>query len=277
MRIVIPGIDASQSGLGQSAPLIHGLPGSGLRALYFYNSGTIGQAVTTFPDLSGKGNHATIYGTFAAPTQRAWGLEVQSVHGLVLSTGVPLGPQATVILAVASLIPGGETNVYQTFFSPSSNALPTNPALSQSHNASPVLNFDGNLAANVGTYGVLDGTTGRVVLGTPRVDIVGGPKAAAPAVLTVRIDTAASVLRLASNIGTERVVSRPEIAAHYGTSRGTVMLGAWGNSTFRTAATPNARLFGAAIYDRTLTTEEITRAMRAIRRPAELAGIVFAG
>lgn len=274
MRIVIPGIDASQSGLGKSMPLIAGMPADSLEALYLFNEGTDGQTVSVFSDASGKGNHAALYGSYAAPIKRAWGLEVQSVNGLMLATNVPIGQQCTVIVAMESLLPGNETSVYQFPFGPSANNYSTNPAVTVTHTVSPTVNFSGHLA--VGNYALFDGTVGRVVLGGPRHALVDGPTNNQPTVLGLRIDAPNDTVKLRANVGAELVVTRPEIGDHYAVDRGTIMLGAFANQAVRTAASPNARLFGAAIYSRALSDSVLATAMSAIRRNAEDAGIVFA-
>lgn len=274
MRIVIPGIDASQSGLGRSLPLVRGLPADGLQALYLFDNGQVGQPVNQFVDLSGKRNHGHLYGNYAAPVQRTWGVEVQSVNGLMIATGVPVGQSATVVLALEARVPGNESGVFPTHFGTTANAYNIDPAAYVANANTPVVNFSG--AGAFGSYALFDGTTGTSVLGATRTALVGGPGNSQPAVLGLRINGPANTMGLRANSGAEQVVSRASIGSHYAQDRGEILLGAWGQGSQRTAASPNYRLFGAAVYDRVLDDEMLSVAMRGIRRQAEAAGIVFA-
>ena len=192
----------------------------------------------------------------------------------MLSTGVPIGQQSTIIIAMAMLLPGSETGIYQYFFGTSANNYPTDPTSSFISSVSPTANFSG--VVDVGHYGIYDGTSERSVFGVPRIPISGGPSNGDPAVLAIRLDAGNDTMKLRANTGAEVSITRSEIGAHYAVDRGTIMLGTWKNAGVRTAASPHARLFGAAIYNRALSDTVLATAMAAIRRNAEQAGIVFA-
>ncbi|QBX34579.1 hypothetical protein E4191_07545 [Paracoccus liaowanqingii] len=274
MRIMVPGIDASQSGLGRATPTVRGMPADDLAALYLFESGQEGEIVTTFLDSSGNDRHGALHGAYAGGVKRPWGLEITGPHGMVIATGVPITATTTILLAIESLVPGGQPALYQSFYSPSTNNLLTDPTAATFGAVSPMINFDGSVAS--GNFALFEGVTGLPTLGTARLPITGGPSNNQPTSLALKIDAPANTLELLAQRGTPRVVTRAGVGAHYGDGEGNAMLGMWWHGGARPSVTPVARLFGAAIYHRVLDGAELQMAMAALRRPAENAGIVFA-
>lgn len=232
-----------------------------LVALYDMKGGSVGQGFFgPYPDLSGNGHEGLIYGDRAAPIQRAEGLEVADLNGLVVTTGIPATlTQYTVVVGARMRTAAQTTNPENTDAAISQLAhhlfgstMGTGTTKGGNHTvAGTAIGF------SVNQNRVYQRDPSAWISGVPRDYLVAGAgQAGQNIIMTREVDGPGGSVRLstlsdpvgilhtnASN-GDTRITDRFD----GGDDTGFFAWGAWPNALVRPTASPTVDLFFVALY-----------------------------
>lgn len=278
VAIVINGADFSGSNAPRSERYIQGIPATNLVGYWPLMSGTLNAAdAGPYPDVSGQGNDMTLYTGRASPTQRSYGLEVADVDGVAFTTPISSGLQEFTLLAAAKpLLPGSESGVYGTLFGATENSLPATDTDSHPAHPYPVLNINGQqaLASGNDNAGLYD-QAGDVV-GSTRIALADTSALQVGSIYGLRISASAPSVKLRDLAGNAISSTDAGIATYFdGTQTGYMQVGWWPFTTGRTATTPQAQLYGFALYNAALTDAQIARAMAGMATQISARGVVL--
>jgi hypothetical protein len=170
LQIIIPGSDASQSGLGKMLSYPRGFSSDGLLGLYLFDEGVVGQPHSgVFRDSSRNNNHAERYLDFSPPVKNAGGIAVTDPLGFWMNTGIVQPSQFTVVACLKhtiNVVGLGGTVSAPAWQSDTLNAPPASkiaPA-AMSNRIVPGMRLGSNNTARF--HGLRDGSTGAAQLGT---------------------------------------------------------------------------------------------------------------
>ncbi|MEM7709376.1 MAG: hypothetical protein AAF264_01215 [Pseudomonadota bacterium] len=280
MITTLPDADFSSSRAPRARPLRYGFDVTGLKGLWLFEDGDIDQPhVGPFQDYSGLGSDLTLYTGRTAPIRRSYGLEVADVDGLILESAISSGlAEFTMLAAVKPRLPGDEAGVYQTIFGSTDTPLPPADTGRHDHQTFPVINFDGTSPAASAEWAVFDYSGD--VFGSVRPVVDGGSAGGSlndAVVLDFAVSASADTARIGTHLSTPRTFTSQALGDYYSQSRsGVLTFGAWPEGFSRTVASPQAELYGFALYDRYLDAEALTYARAAMTARIEARGVTLA-
>ncbi|MDS9468221.1 hypothetical protein RGQ15_11650 [Paracoccus sp. MBLB3053] len=150
MQIIIPGVSAPQSGAGRNFRYLPGTEVPALDPLFFYDfsDGIVGQAYSgAFTNLAG-GVNGSIIGTRAAPLRTTAGMQVESVNGLLINTGISTQRSSYVLAALLRMLPkaSGSPATYNLglLTATDSNTIQADPTANTSMTGFPGIGFSLN-------------------------------------------------------------------------------------------------------------------------------------
>lgn len=270
--IRIKGADFSGKGLPKLTRTINGIPSDGLAALYLMEDGNIGDSMTQLLDSSGNNNHATIYSDWPAAIRQSFGLESANDDGAAFDTGIPASGEFTVIAALRRTMPIGTSASYPTWFSDTSNGSLTSVSAGSYHSERVVPNI--NVNGSEDTHGIYD--HGSETLGSVRSSFSAAElPASEPAVLGYSSSAQLGELAFYNHVGGKKRFTgkSAELAAAYDGVIANQLVGMWHHGSADNAVT--CELYAFAIYDRALTSEELSTAIAAVKTRVEARGVTF--
>lgn len=277
--IKIPGADFSNSGLPKLREQARGFDKAGLVGLFLFEEGNVGDVVSgPWADSSGSGHQLTLYANRQAPTRRSYGIDVNSVNGVILQSDIPSSlTEFTVIAGLRNNLPGSEASVYYHWFGATDNAYPADPSASHSSNAYPSPNFDARVAA--GDYAIYAADAN--IFGSNRAMRLlpsDGATIGDAIAISYRIDGPGQQGAHSTLSGLLQKVTDADITTKFnGSQTGFYTFGWWPFGTARTAQTVPAQLYGFAIYNRYLSDSETVDNLRAMAAIAASRGVTLNG
>lgn len=113
------------SRLGKLQRKIYGMPSDNLLRYYSFDDGSVGDPVTTFPDLSGNAAAASLFSGSSGVTRTTGGVVNDDAQGFAFDSGVSMTGQVTLVLVNKSLVVPDDslTAAYIMFAGPADNVV----------------------------------------------------------------------------------------------------------------------------------------------------------
>ena len=271
IKRVPAGSDFSSTKIDTLTGSIQGFNTANLKGLYLMtDDANIDSAVSTVPDISGRGNNLSLYGSFGSCTQKSYGLLSTDRYGVAFEMPFALPESHTIIGCVTPETSAADavdlgSALFPTIFGSTTGIATTK---SSTHDSDPFItlgirSYNNGAASRAQVFSAQDELNGSASL-----DENGYGQAEDGAwLIALTIDKTAGTATLLCYDGETLSATSADITTRYGTLTGNIALGCW----YRGTTVPEAdrsvvnKLHGFAVYDEALTAANTQAALNAMK------------